>query len=103
MWLTRFSIKNPTIVTLFFLAVGLFGTIGYMSMGQNIVPAVQEPKVYVSAYYSGASPEEMERLVVRPIEDQIQNVAHLDKVQAQAQDGAATITISFKVGTESVP
>jgi len=29
MWLTRFAIKNPTIVTLFFLAVALFGTIGY--------------------------------------------------------------------------
>ena len=29
MWLTRFAVRQPTIVTLFFLAVALFGTIGY--------------------------------------------------------------------------
>ena len=100
MWLTRFAVRQPTIVTLFFLAVALFGTIGYASMGKNIIPNISLPIVTVSASYPGASPEEIERLVVRPIEDQIQTIRHLDKVNATAVDGAATIVVQFKLGTD---
>src|SRR5215469_11148806 len=100
MWLTRFAIKNPTIVTLFFIAIALFGLVAYFSMGQNIDPNVQIPVVNVTATYSGASPEEMERLVVRPIEDELENVAHLDHIDARVEEGSAGITVEFKLGTD---
>jgi HAE1 family hydrophobic/amphiphilic exporter-1 len=100
MWLTRFAIKNPTIVTLFFLAIGLFGFVAYNSMGQNIDPNVQIPVVNVQAFYPGASPQEMERLVVRPIEDQLQNVAHLDHIDSRVDEGTAGVTVEFKLGTD---
>ena len=100
MWLTRFAIKNPTIVTLFFVAVGLFGFIAYRSMGQNIDPNVQIPVVVVQSFYPGASPEEMERLIVRPIEDELQNVAHLDHIDSRVDEGTAGITVEFKLGTD---
>ncbi len=100
MWLTRFAIKNPTIVTLFFIAVGLFGFVAYNSMGQNIDPNVQFPVVIVQAAYPGASPEEMERLVVRPIEDELQNVAHLDHIDSRVEEGSAGIVVQLKLGTD---
>src|ERR1700691_1791563 len=100
MWLTRFAIRQPTIVTLFFLAIALFGAIVYLSMGKNVAPNIALPIVTVSAAYPGASPEEMERLIVRPIEDQIQTIRHLDKVNATAVDGAGTIIVQFKLGTD---
>ncbi len=100
MWLTRFAVRQPTIVTLFFLAIALFGAIGYLSMGKNIIPNVNFPIVTVSASYPGASPAEIERLIVRPIEDQIQSIRHLDKVNATAVDGATTIVAQFKLGTD---
>jgi HAE1 family hydrophobic/amphiphilic exporter-1 len=100
MWLTRFAVRQPTIVTLFFLAVALFGAIGYLSMGKNIIPNIAIPVVTVSASYPGASPAEIERLVIRPIEDQLQSIRHLDKVNATAVDGSATIVAQFKLGTD---
>ncbi|MBV9645914.1 MAG: efflux RND transporter permease subunit [Candidatus Eremiobacteraeota bacterium] len=99
MWLTRFAVRQPTIVTLFFLAIGLFGAIGYASMGKNIIPNVNFPVVTVQANYPGASPEEIERLIIRPIEDQIQTIRHLEKVNATAVDGSASIAVQFKLGT----
>ncbi|MBV8281157.1 MAG: efflux RND transporter permease subunit, partial [Candidatus Eremiobacteraeota bacterium] len=45
MWLTRFAIRQPTIITLFFLAVALFGIIGFFSMGVNVKPPVTFPAV----------------------------------------------------------
>ncbi len=100
MWLTRFALKQPTIVTLFFAAIALFGTIGYFQMGKNIIPNVAPPIVTVAAAYPGASPEEIERLVIRPIEDQIQTVRHLDKVNATAVEGQGTIVVQFKLGSD---
>jgi len=99
MWLTRFAIRQPTIVTLFFLAVALFGIIGYFSMGVNANPPVTFPAVVVFASYPGASPQEIERLVVRPIEDQLQNVRHVEKIFARSQEGGGTIFVQLKLGT----
>ncbi|HEY4438815.1 MAG TPA: efflux RND transporter permease subunit, partial [Candidatus Elarobacter sp.] len=100
MRLTRFAVHQPTIVTLFFLAVALFGIIGYMSMGKNIIPNVAFPVVTVSVNYPGASPQEIERLTIRPIEDQIQTIRHLEKVNATAVDGSGVIIVQFKLGTD---
>ena len=99
MWLTRFAIRQPTIITLFFVAVALFGVIGFFSMGVNINPNVQFPVVSVYAGYPGASPQEIERLVIRPIEDQLQNVRHVDKIFARAQEGSGTIIVQLKLGS----
>jgi HAE1 family hydrophobic/amphiphilic exporter-1 len=100
MRLTRFAVQQPTIVTLFFLAVALFGTIAYFSMGKNIIPNVNFPVVTVSVNYPGASPAEIERLTIRPIEDQIQLIRHLEKVNATAVDGGGVIVAQFKLGTD---
>ena len=100
MWLTRFALKQPTVVTLFFVAVLLFGLVGYFSMGQNVNPNVTFPGVTIAADYPGASPEEMERLVVRPIEDQLQNVSHIEQVYSRSTEGGATIQVQFKIGTD---
>jgi HAE1 family hydrophobic/amphiphilic exporter-1 len=98
MWLTRFAIRQPTIITLFFLAVALFGVIGYFQMGVNVNPSVTFPAVVVFAGYSGASPQEIERLVIRPIEDQLQNVRHVEKIFARSQEGSGTIFVQLKLG-----
>lgn len=100
MWLTRFAIKNSTIVTLFFLGVALFGLLGYHFMGQNIEPNVQFPIVSVEADYPGASPEEMERLVAKPIEDQLQNVSRVTHIDTTIEDGVAVIIVQFTLGTD---
>ncbi|MBV8162796.1 MAG: efflux RND transporter permease subunit [Candidatus Eremiobacteraeota bacterium] len=100
MWLTRFAIKNPTIVTLFFVAVLLFGFIGYRTMGQNINPNVTLPFVDVNAYYPGASPDEMERLIAKPIEDQLQNIDHVQHIWTSIEDGVVDVTVQFNVGTD---
>jgi HAE1 family hydrophobic/amphiphilic exporter-1 len=100
MWLTRFAIKNPTIVTLFFLGVTVFGLIAYLMMGQNVNPNIQFPDVSIEADYPGASPDEMERLVVKPLEDQLQNIAHVQHVDTTIEDGIAFMDVTFNLGTD---
>ncbi len=87
MWLTRFSIQRPIIVAMFFIALAVFGVVSYLALGKNSQPNVNFPIVVVVASYPGASPAEMERLVIKPIEDQIDGIEHLDQMTATAQEG----------------
>ncbi|HEX3468827.1 MAG TPA: efflux RND transporter permease subunit, partial [Candidatus Elarobacter sp.] len=100
MWLTRFSIQRPIIVAMFFIALAAFGTISYLQLGKNSQPNVNFPVVVVVASYPGASPAEMERLVIKPIEDQLDGIEHIDTLNATAQEGEAVVVAQFQLGTD---
>jgi HAE1 family hydrophobic/amphiphilic exporter-1 len=98
--LTRFSIQRPIIVAMFFIALAVFGVISYVQLGKNSQPNVNFPVVVVVASYPGASPAEMERLVIKPIEDQVDGIEHLDTLNATAQEGSAVVVVQFQLGTD---
>jgi HAE1 family hydrophobic/amphiphilic exporter-1 len=100
MWLTRFCIQRPIIVAMFFIALAVFGALSYFSLGRSLNPNVVFPIVLVEATYPGASPAEMERLVIKPIEDQMDGIDNLDRVSATAQEGVAVIIVQFKIDTD---
>src|SRR5579872_5617036 len=100
MWLTRFCIQRPIIVAMFFIALAVFGTLSYFSLGRSLNPNVVFPIVLVEAVYPGASPSEMERLVIKPIEDQMDGIDNLDRLSATMQEGVAVIIVQFKIDTD---
>jgi len=97
--LTRFAINRPTIIAMATIALMVFGIISYLSLGRNLFPNVAFPVVVVSAGYPGASPAEMEKLVVKPIEDQLDGIENLDKLNAVTQEGTAAVIVQFKLDT----
>jgi len=99
MWLTRFSIQRPIIVAMLFVALAVYGAASYFALGKNEQPNVDFPIVIVAASYPGASPAEMERLVIKPIEDQVDGIEHLDQLSATAEEGSAAVIVQFKLGT----
>ena len=99
MRLTRFSIERPIIVAVFFIALAAFGLISFAKLGRSLNPNVTFPIVVVEASYPGASPAEMERLVIKPIEDQIDGIDNLDRMSATAQEGTAAVVVQFKIDT----
>jgi len=100
-WLTRFAISRPVITAMIFVALVVFGTISYFELGRsNNPPGTTFPIVEVDASYPGASPQDMEKLVIKPIEDQLDGIDHLDLISATAQEGTATIVVQFKLGTD---
>lgn len=99
MWLTRFSIARPIIVTMLFIALAIYGVFSFFQIGRSLNPNVTFPIVAISANYPGASPAEMERLVIKPIEDQIDGIDNLDQMSATAEDGLAVVVVQFKLDT----
>ena len=99
MWLTRFSIQRPIIVSMLFIALAVYGVLSYTKLGRSENPNVTFPVVVISAGYPGASPQEMERLVIKPIEDQLDGIQNLDRMSAVAQDGRAAVVVQFLLDT----
>ncbi len=100
MWLTRFAISRPVITAMVFIGLALYGIFSYLQLGVNLFPNVAFPYVAVSASYPGASPSEMEKLVIKPIEDQLDGMENLDRLTATAQEGEATVLARFKLDTD---
>ncbi len=100
MGLTRFAISRPVITAMVFIALAIFGTVSFNKLGRSAnPPGTDFPIVVVYSVYPGASPQEMERLVVKPIEDQLDGIDNLDQLSATAQEGVASIIVQFKLGT----
>ncbi len=98
MWLTRASLTHPVAVTLFYVAVALLGAMSFAMLGRSVLPDIAFPTISVSASYPGGSPQEMERLVIEPLEDAFDALASVDRVSATAQSGFAQVTVRFRFG-----
>ncbi|HEY8297468.1 MAG TPA: efflux RND transporter permease subunit [Candidatus Baltobacteraceae bacterium] len=101
MWLTRFAINRWVITTMVFAALVIFGLISFTQLGRSSnPPGTDFPVVVVFAGYPGASPQDMERMVIKPIEDQMTGLENLDELDATAQEGSAAVVVIFKMGTD---
>jgi HAE1 family hydrophobic/amphiphilic exporter-1 len=99
-WLTRFAISRPVITAMVFIALAIFGAIAFTKLGRSSnPPGTDFPVVVVFTTYPGASPQEMERLIVKPIEDQLDGIDNLDQLSSTSQEGVASIIVQFKLGT----
>ncbi|MGH8163701.1 MAG: efflux RND transporter permease subunit, partial [Rhodanobacteraceae bacterium] len=89
------------ITTMVFAALVIFGLISFTQLGRSSnPPGTDFPVVVVYAGYPGASPQDMERLVIKPIEDQMTGLENLDELDATAQEGSASVVALFKMGTD---
>lgn len=72
----------------------------YLSIPKEADPDVQIPVVYVSVVYEGISPEDAERLLVRPIETEVRAIEGIKEMRATASEGHASVTLEFEVGVD---
>ena len=97
--LTAFSLRNPVTVTLFFVLVVVLGMLAVGRMGRSILPPISLSVVSVTASYPGASSNEVERLLVEPMEAEIQGLPDITRVSVSAQNGGAEIVAQFRFGS----
>jgi len=87
---------------LFLLAFLLAGGIAaYFGMPREAEPDVPIPVIYVSMSHEGISPEDAERLLVRPMEKELQSIIGLKSMIARAEQGHASVQLEFSAGFDS--
>ncbi|SDF08672.1 efflux RND transporter permease subunit [Sporolituus thermophilus] len=92
-------IKRPVFTTMLVLLLVVFGLNSYPSLGIDLYPDVEFPIVNVTVTYTGASPEEMESLITKPIEDAVSSVSGIKTLSSVSREGVSQVTLEFEFGT----
>src|ERR687884_747540 len=95
MFISDFAIKRPLITVVSMVALVVFGIFALWRLQTDEFPDVQQPVVMTQVIYPGASPEQVEREILEPIEEAIQGISGVDKVFGEARDGYAQIITIF--------
>jgi len=102
MLLSDFSIKRPLVVVVVTLALMLFGYFALKNLKTNQFPDVQPPVLVVNVPYPGASPETVEREVLRRVEDSMSSIQGIRDIRSYARESSATIVVFFEFDKDLV-
>lgn len=94
-------IKRPVFTTMLVLLLVVFGFSAYPTLGIDLYPDVDFPIVTVTVTYTGTSPEEMESLVTKPIEDAVSSVSGIKTLSSVSLMGFSQTIIEFEFGTDA--
>jgi HAE1 family hydrophobic/amphiphilic exporter-1 len=95
MLISDFAIKKPLITIVAVLALVVSGIFALFQLKTDEFPEVAPPVVATTIVYPGASPDQVEREILDPIEEAIQGIEGVEKVQGSASDGFAQIITTF--------
>ncbi|MBF0589245.1 MAG: efflux RND transporter permease subunit [Magnetococcales bacterium] len=90
--------RTALLLLIFLLLAGLSA---YQNIPKESAPDVAIPLVYVSIGHEGISPEDAERLLIRPMEKALRNLMGLKEITATAVEGHGSITLKFEAGFDN--
>ena len=98
--IVKIAIKNArlTLSVLAFLVIA--GALAYQAVPKEAEPDVAIPIMYVSLVYQGISPEDSERLLLRPVESQLKNLKGLKEMKSAAYEGGGYVLVEFDPSTD---
>jgi len=94
-------IKRPVFTTMLVMLLVVFGLSSYSTIGIDLMPDVDMPLVTVTVTWAGTSPEEMETLVTKPIEDAVSSVSNIKTLSSVTTEGSSTTILEFNFGTDA--
>ncbi|WP_044173004.1 efflux RND transporter permease subunit [Flectobacillus major] len=95
MRISEFSVKNYQFTLVVFLAVLSIGLYALFNMPRGEDPEFESPQFGVTIIYPGATPKDMEELVVDPFEKRINELDNIDRIRTVILDGAAVFQIEY--------
>lgn len=98
--LTRSALTNPASVIVIAILLLLFGLISLFKLPIQITPDIEQPQISVFTGWRSAAPQEVESVIIEPIENAIKNTRGVVKVETNIQRGFGAITLTFDVGAD---
>nr|WP_301287958.1 efflux RND transporter permease subunit [Paenibacillus sp. MSJ-34] len=93
------SVKRPVGVLMIVLAIIALGFVSLRNLAIDLFPKIDLPIAVVATSYQGAAPEEIEKLITRPLESSLSTIQGIDTVSSQSQANSSLVMLQFKNGT----
>ncbi|HEX5132112.1 MAG TPA: efflux RND transporter permease subunit [Candidatus Krumholzibacteria bacterium] len=97
--MTRFFVRFPVTTWMIFVAFVVLGAYSIPRLKIEAVPDVNLPTLTVNTSWNGASPQAVQRAISIPIEEAVQDVHGVEKLESTSRAGNSTVTISFRRDT----
>jgi len=97
--LPEISIKRPVTATMIMLILMVLGGVSFTRLGLDFFPDLQYPEVAVITTYPGASSEEIETLITRPLEESAATVSGVRKVKSSSREGVSLVQVELEWGS----
>ena len=99
MKLIDFSIKRKVTISMFTVAVLLFGIVSLSRLNVNLLPDLSYPTLTIRTEFDGAAPVEVENLISKPIEEAVGVVKGVKLVRSISRAGQSDVVLEFAWGT----
>jgi multidrug efflux pump subunit AcrB len=99
-WLSTFSINNRISVLVLILLVAVLGIVSYITIPKESFPNITVPNIFVVTIYPGVSPEDMESLITRKLEDELSNISDVKTMTSTSSEGYSNINLEFDTGID---
>ena len=93
------AMRRSRTVVMSLAVIIVAGVVTYISVPKEAEPDLNIPMIYVSMTHDGISPEDAERLLVRPMEQEIRTIEGIKELTANAYEGGASVLIEFDAGS----
>ncbi len=94
-WLSSFSINNRISVIVLILLIAVMGIVSYTNIPKESFPSITVPNIFVVTIYPGVSPEDMESLVTRKLEDELAGISEVKTMTSTSSEGYSNINLEF--------
>ena len=98
--LSNFSLRNRITIVLLLIMLVILGVGAYNNLPKESYPEVEQSSVYVGTPYPGNSPSDIENLITRPIEKELNSISEIKEIRSNSIQGYSTIVAEFQSGTE---
>ena len=92
------AVKRPITTTLCFVAVTIMGLFSLSKLPIDLLPDIETNTILVMTTYQGASAQDIEQNVTRPLENTLNSVEHLKHISSKSRENISIITLEFEFG-----
>lgn len=93
--LAKFSVKKPFTVLVIVILIIVFGAVSFTKMTPDLFPSINMPYAMVMTTDTGASPEEVESEVTKPLEQQMATLNHIKNVTSKSSENYSLVMLEF--------
>ncbi len=95
MTLPELAIKRPVTTLMIIISLVVLGAVALIRLPLAFMPDVEQPELFVRVPYPNASPEQIERTIIRPVEDALGSVKGLKNIWSMANDEGGIVRLDF--------
>lgn len=102
--MSKFSVKKPMTIFVAVILVVVLGAVSFMKMTPDLMPNIDMPYVIVITTYPGATPEEVEETISKPMEKSLSTLENIETVQSISNANYSMVVLEFnkKVNMDTV-